>query len=225
MDVLKELFKMQDLKYKEFHSKLIPNVKPELIIGVRTPQLRKFAKNYFKSEESRNFLNELPHKYYEENNLHAFLIEGIKDYGEAMARTEEFLPFIDNWATCDMFSPKIFKKHPEEVYEKIKEWLKSEREYTVRYAIVTLLSNYLDDEFKPEMLRLVSEIRSESYYVNMAVAWYFSSALVKRYDEAIVYIEENRLEKFVHNKAIQKSCESLRIYKERKAYLKGLKIR
>ena len=224
-EIQAKLFAMQDLKYRDFHSKLIPTIAKERYIGVRTPDLRKFAKAFSKQPEAMEFLESLPHQYIEENNLHAFLIETIKDFDTAMAYTEKFLPFIDNWATCDLFSPKLFKKHPEEVYEKVKLWLKSDRTYTVRYGIVTLLGNYLGGEFRPEMLNLVAEIRSEEYYVNMAVAWYFSTALIKQYDAALPYIENRRLSVWVHNKAIQKAVESYRIDADTKQYLKSLKIK
>lgn len=224
-EIQAKLFAMQDLKYRDFHSKLIPTIAKERYIGVRTPDLRKFAKAFSKQPEAMEFLESLPHQYIEENNLHAFLIEIIKDFDTAMAYTEKFLPFIDNWATCDLFSPKLFKKHPEEVYEKVKLWLKSDRTYTVRYGIVTLLGNYLGGEFRPEMLNLVAEIRSEEYYVNMAVAWYFSTALIKQYDAVLPYIENRRLSVWVHNKAIQKAVESYRIDADTKQYLKSLKIK
>lgn len=224
-EIQAKLFTMQDLKYRDFHSKLIPTIAKERYIGVRTPDLRKFAKAFSKQPEAMEFLESLPHQYIEENNLHAFLIETIKDFDTAMAYTEKFLPFIDNWATCDLFSPKLFKKHPEEVYEKVKLWLKSDRTYTVRYGIVTLLGNYLDGEFRPEMLNLVAEIRSEEYYVNMAVAWYFSIALIKQYDAALPYIENRRLSVWAHNKSIQKAVESYRIDADTKQYLKSLKIK
>ena len=221
--VRRELFALRDEKYREFHKKLVPTVDEERIIGIRVPELRKYAKELAK-QEGEVYLDLLPHHYIEENNLHAFLICGIKDFGEAMRRTEEFLPYIDNWATCDSFMPKVFKKHPDEVFEKVKERLKSERVYTVRYGLVTLLNNFLDGEFRPEMLELAAGIRSGEYYINMAIAWYFSIALVKQYAAALPYILEQRLDKWTHNKAIQKAIESYRVSPERKEYLRGLKI-
>ena len=221
--VRRELFALRDEKYREFHKKLVPTVDEERIIGIRVPELRKYAKELAK-QEGEVYLDLLPHHYIEENNLHAFLICGIKDFGEAMRRTEEFLPYIDNWATCDSFMPKVFKKHTDEVFEKVKEWLKSERVYTVRYGLVTLLNNFLDGEFRPEMLELAAGIRSGEYYINMAIAWYFSIALVKQYAAALPYILEQRLDKWTHNKAIQKAIESYRVSPERKEYLRGLKI-
>lgn len=222
-DIRAQLFALQDLKYRDFHAKLVPTVEKDCYIGVRTPVLRKFAKVFSKQPEAMEFLETLPHKYIEENNLHAFLIETFKDFDTALIYTEKFLPYIDNWATCDLFSPKLFKKHPNEVYEKIKLWLKSSHTYTVRYGIVSLLSNYLDSEFRPEMLDLVADIRSEEYYINMAIAWYFSIALIKQYDHALPYLKNKRLDKWVHNKAIQKAVESYRIPSETKQYLKSLK--
>lgn len=223
--IIDELFALQDLKYKNFQKKLIPTINIDDIIGVRTPILRKFAKKIAKTEYKEDFMQNLPHKYYDEDNLHAFLIENIEDYEKCIEKLEIFLPYIDNWATCDLLSPKVLKKHPKEVYEKIKIWIKSENTYTVRFAIVTLLSNYLDGEFEEEMLELVKGVKSEEYYINMAIAWYFSVALVKRYKLAIKIIEQKCLDKFVHNKSIQKAIESYRIDKQSKDYLKTLKIK
>jgi len=220
--VRRELFDLQDEKYRDFHKKLVPTIDEERIIGIRVPELRKYAKA-LPAQDKDAYLDSLPHRYIEENNLHAFIISGMKDFDEAMRRTEEFLPYIDNWATCDSFMPKVFKKHPAAVYEKVKQWLESERTYTVRYALVTLLNNFLDEEFRPEMLGLAANIRSEEYYINMAAAWYFSVALVKQYDAALPYITEHRLDRWTHNKAIQKAIESYRISDETKVYLRSLK--
>jgi len=223
--VIEQLFELQDLSYKDFHKKLIPNIDEDDIIGVRTPVLRKFAKEFAKSELKDEFLNSLPHKYYDENNLHAFVIEAIKDYDECINKIDEFLPYIDNWATCDSLSPKIFKKYKKEVYDKIKIWIKSDKTYTVRFAIVTLLANYLDDDFEEEMLNLVTDIKSEEYYINMAIAWYVSMALVKQYDSTIKLIQSKKLDKFTHNKSIQKAIESYRVDDDKKKYLRTLKIK
>ena len=223
--VIEQLFELQDLSYKDFHKKLIPNIDEDNIIGVRTPVLRKFAKEFAKSELKDEFLNSLPHKYYDENNLHAFVIEAIKDYDECINKIDEFLPYIDNWATCDLLSPNIFKKHKKEVYDKIKIWIKSDKTYTVRFAIVTLLANYLDDDFEEEMLTLVTDIKSEEYYINMAIAWYVSVALVKQYDSTIKLIQSKKLDKFTHNKSIQKAIESYRVDDDKKKYLRTLKIK
>ena len=222
-----KLLSMQDKAYRDFNAKLIPTVDPKLMIGIRTPLLRKFAKDLFKTEpkQAAAFMQTLPHRYFEENNLHAFLIENIKDFDTAITETERFLPFIDNWATCDSFSPKIFKKHHEEIYKKILIWIKSKHTYTIRYAIGLLLSNYLDEHFRPEMLELVSKIRSDEYYVNMMIAWYFSFALIKQYKTALPYIKNKKLDTFTHNKAIQKAIESYRIPKEVKELLRGMKVK
>ena len=221
-----KLLSMQDTAYRDFNAKLIPTVDPKLMIGIRTPVLRKFAKDLFKTEpeQSAAFMQSLPHRYFEENNLHAFLIENIKDFDIAITETERFLPFIDNWATCDSFSPSIFKKYPDAVYQKILTWIQSAHTYTVRYAINLLLSNYLDDRFKPAMLELVSAIKSEEYYINMMIAWYFSFALIKQYDAALPYIKKQTLAPFTHNKTIQKAIESRRIPAEIKDYLRTLKV-
>ncbi|WP_407311762.1 DNA alkylation repair protein [Desulfosporosinus sp. SB140] len=223
--VRRQLFELQDLKYKEFACKLMPTVNPETVIGVRTPDLRKLAREFSKTPEALDFLKTLPHAYYEENNLHGFLIETIRDYDASIAAIDEFLPYIDNWATCDMISPKIFKKNLPKLYEKIKVWLISGQTYTVRFGIGILMSFYLDDDFHPEMLELVASIRSDEYYVNMMIAWYFATALAKQYKAALPYIQEQRLEKWTHNKAIQKAIESYRIGDEAKAYLRTLKVK
>ena len=219
-----QLFEMQDLGYKAFHEKLIPPVEPDRVIGVRIPELRKFAKQISRTPEAIESLQILPHYYYEENNLHAFLIENIRDYEEAMEHTEKFLPFIDNWATCDSFSPKVFRRHPEEVYEKVKLWISSDKTYTIRYGIGILMGNYLDEQFQPEMAELVAGVVSDEYYVNMMCAWYMATALAKQEETILPYLTEHRLSTWVHNKTIQKAVESRRITPEMKQYLKKLKI-
>lgn len=221
------LFALKDENYRRFHAKLIPDIPIDNIIGVRTPVLRKYAKEVAKLPETNIFLESLPHIYYEENNLHGALLSLLypKDIIAFMEQLERFLPYVDNWATCDMLSPKIFKKHLPYVYERVQKWLQSDAVYTIRFGIVTLLGFYLDDAFEPEMLQLVANVRSEEYYVNMAVAWYFSMALVKQYDATLPYIQNRVLEPWKHNKSIQKAIESRRIPQETKAYLRGLKIR
>lgn len=224
-DLQKRLFELQDEEYKNFHQKLMPTVPCERVIGIRTPVLRKFAKEFYKEDGAEDFLNSLPHKYYEENNLHSLLLSNEKNFDVLIQKTEEFLPYIDNWATCDMFRPKTFAKNTDKLILKIYEWLKSGKTYTVRYAIGLLLSYYLDDKFKPEYADAVSKIRSDEYYINMMIAWYFATALAKQYDFVIKYITEQRLDKWVHNKTIQKAAESFRISSEKKEYLKSLKIK
>lgn len=222
--VQKELFEMQDQAYREFHSRLIPNVDPAKIIGVRTPQLRSYAKQYAKRPEAADFLRQLPHEYYEENNLHAFLIEQIKDYEACVAEWNRFLPYVDNWATCDMPSPKVFKKHLPELLTQIRKWMDSGETYTVRFGIGMLMRLYLEPEtFSPEYPRWVAEVRSDEYYVNMMVAWYFATALAKQWEAVIPYIEERRLTQWCHNKSIQKAVESNRITPEQKDHLRGLR--
>ncbi len=216
------LMERQDLQYREFHSRLMPTVEKERVIGVRVPQLRAYAKQLKNEPELSEFLTDLPHTYYEENCLHGFLIEQIKDYPTCMAETERFLPYVDNWAVCDLFAPKVFRKHPEEVLGKCRTWVQSGETYTVRYGLVTLLRQFLDEHFTPEILEL-AVISSEDYYVNMAAAWLFAEALVKQYDAALPYLQEHRLTLWTHNKAIQKAVESHRIAPETKAYLKTLK--
>ena len=223
MNIEKELFKLQDKKYKEFQIKLIPTTSPENIIGVRTPDLRNLAKDLIKENNYKEFLNELPHKYFDEKQLHAFIISGLKDYNECINYINEFLPYVDNWATCDQMSPKIFRKHHDKLFKDIKVWLKSKKTYTIRFGIGMLMEHYLDEDFKEEYLELVSKIRSEEYYVNMMIAWYFATALAKQHDKTINYIENNKLDKWVHNKTIQKAIESYRITNEQKEYLRSLK--
>ena len=220
-----KLFEMQDFGYREFHSKLMPTVDKEKIIGIRTPQLRKFSKEFAKSEEKEIFLKSLPHQYYEEDNLHGFLLEMEKDYDTLVEKVENFLPYVDNWATCDMIRPKVFKKHLPELFERVKMWLDSEQTYTVRYGIGMLLSFYLDEDFDEKHLEMVAKIHSEEYYVNMMISWYFATALAKQWDATICYIEEKKLDKWTHNKAIQKAIESYRITKEQKEYLRVWRIK
>ena len=218
------LFEMQDTGYRDFQRRLMPDIPKEKVIGVRTPSLRKVAKELAGTEEAAAFISQLPHKYYEEDNLHTFLICEMKDYDDCMAEVERFLPYIDNWATCDCFTPKVFKKHRAEVYEKIKQWLGSAETYTVRFGIVTLM-DYLKTDFEKQMLSLVADIRSEEYYINMATAWYFSMALVWQYNAALHYLTEERLDKWTHNKSIQKATESRQIDDKTKEYLRTLKRR
>ncbi len=217
------LFEMQDMKCRDFHSKLMPTVKKSRVIGVRTPELRKFAKELSKTPRADEFMKKLSHDYYEENNLHAFLIENIKNYDGCIGEINRFLPYVDNWATCDMMRPKIFKKHLPELLGEIKKWLESDNTYTVRFAIECLMNYYLDEHYKPEYPVMVSEIRSDEYYIKMMQAWYFATALSKRYDEILPFIEQNKLDADTHNKTIQKAVESFRITEEQKSYLKTLK--
>ncbi len=224
MDIQKELFSFQDIEYREFHSRLMPTVDKQRIIGVRIPALRKFAKELFKTGGYEAFLNELPHKYYEENNLHAFLIEQMKDFDSVIRKTEKFLPHIDNWATCDCFQPKVFKKYKSELLNYLLKWIKSDKTYTVRYAINQLMTHFLDDDFDEEYLTLVAEVESYEYYINMMRAWYFATALAKQYDAALPFIEKGVLDDWTHNKTIQKAIESYRIDKGAKEYLRNLKV-
>lgn len=224
-DIQARLFALQDFKYRDFQCKLMPTVNPETVIGVRTPDMRKLAKEYSKTPEAMEFIKILPHEYYEENNLHGFLIETIKDYDQVIEAIDAFLPYVDNWATCDLMSPKVFKKHLPELYEKIIDWLKSSHTYTVRFGIEMLMSFYLDEHFQPETLELVAKVKSQEYYVNMMIAWYFATALAKQYDASLPYIQEQRLDRWTHNKAIQKAIESYRITDEQKSYLRTLKVK
>lgn len=224
-NITEHLFALQDLEYKKFHSKLMPTINPDVIIGVRTPELRKFAKQLAKSTDVELFLQELPHRYYEENNLHGFLIESIKGFDACIAALNQFLPYVDNWATCDMMSPKVLKKDLPRLYEWVKIWIASGETYTVRFGVNMLMKYFLDEAFSPEYPALVASVRSEEYYVKMVVAWYFATALAKRYDAVLPYIEEHRLDAWTHNKTIQKAVESYRISPEQKTYLKTLKCK
>lgn len=220
-----QLFAMQDLQYRDFHCKLMPTVKPETVIGIRTPELRKFAKAFSKTPEAAAFLKILPHKYYEENNLHGFLIESMKDYDQTVAALDAFLPYVDNWATCDLMRPKAFQKHLPELLEQIRKWIASDHTYTIRFGIEMLMTFYLDDQFQPEYLEWAANVHSEEYYVNMMTAWYFATALAKQYQAALPYIQQYRLEPWTHNKTIQKAIESYRITDETKGYLRSLKLK
>ena len=224
-DIRDELFKMQDIGYRDFNSKLIPTVKKEDMIGVRTPELRKYAKKLLKEEGVEDFLHSLPHKYFDENQLHAFIISEIKDFKLCIDELINFLPYLDNWATCDQLSPKIFKKYRNDLLPHIYEWLKSNKTYTVRFGIGMLMEHFLDEDFKTEYPEMVAAVRSEEYYINMMTAWYFATALAKQYESILPFIEGNKLDTWTHNKSIQKAIESNRINAEQKNYLKGLKIK
>lgn len=223
MNIREELFALQDLKYKEFHKRLIPTIDEDTIIGVRIPALRALVKEFSATEEAAEFMKELPHPYYEENNVHAFLIEKIKGYDTCIRELDKFLPYVDNWATCDSMAPKVLKKHLPELMDKIKEWLVSDQIYTVRYGIGLLMKFYLDEAFEEKYLQMVADVQSEEYYINMMIAWYFATALAKHYEKALSYLEEQKLDVWTHNKTIQKAVESHRITPEQKAYLKTLK--
>ena len=223
MEIQKELFSLQDKEYMKFSSKLTPNVPEDTIIGVRIPEIRKLAKKLVKNNEYEDFLKELPHKYYDENLLHGAIISESKNFENCIKLLDNFLPFIDNWAVCDTISPKIFKKHKKELIEKIKEWSQSDKTYTCRFGVEMLMTHFLDEDFKKEYLEMVANIHSEEYYVKMVIAWFFATALAKQWDYAVIYLEDNRLDVWVHNKTIQKARESLRILEDKKGYLKGLK--
>ncbi len=224
-DIQKELFSLQDVKYRDFQAKLMPTLAPEKMIGVRTPELRKLAKKLAKEPDIDLFLDTLPHDYFDENQLHAFIISEMKDYDKCLERLNEFLPYVDNWATCDQMSPKIFKKHKMELVQQIEEWIESDYTYTVRFAIGMLMEHFLDDEFDIVYTDMVADVHSEEYYINMMIAWYFATALAKQYDAIVPYLLEQRLDTWTHNKAIQKAVESYRITPEQKKYLKTLKIK
>lgn len=222
-EIQKRLFAMQDAPFADFQARLIPTVERSRMIGVRTPALRALAKELKGSAAAERFMGSLPHEYFEENQLHGFLISLIKDYDQCLAALERFLPYVDNWATCDQLSPGCFKKRPAGLAEKAREWIESGETYTVRFGIGVLMSHYLDEGFDNVYPELVAGIRSEEYYVNMMIAWYFATALAKQYDAVIGYFEGQRLPLWAHNKAIQKALESYRVSAEHKAYLRSLK--
>ena len=219
-EIQKHLFELQDMAYRDFHSRLMPDIDKETVIGIRVPVLRKYAKSIAGTELSEKFIKELPHCYYEENNLHMMLITGIKDYDRCISEIERFLPYIDNWATCDFPAPKCFENHKEDLLPVIKRWIASSETYTIRYGIGMLMRLYLDEDFEPEYVKLVAGVESDEYYVNMMIAWYMATALAKQWDAVIPYIEEHRMSDWVHRKTIQKAVESYRITDEQKKYLK-----
>ena len=225
MSIRETLFSLRDEKFAAFQAKLIPNVAPERVIGVRTPALRKLAKTLRGSGEAEEFLKALPHDFFEENNLHAYLLCEMKDFDACVQAVEDFLPYVDNWATCDQMSPRVFRKNKQALLPYIRCWIASERCYTRRFGTGMLMSHFLDEDFREEYLRLVSDKRSEEYYVNMMIAWYFATALAKQYEAALPYLENRRLDPWVHNKTIQKAVESFRVSDEHKACLRALKIR
>ena len=224
-EIKEELFNLQDEKYRDFQAKLIPTVSPDTVIGVRTPELRKYASQLVKREDVQEFLDVLPHSFFDEYQLHAFIVSAMRDYDRCMEEVIRFLPYVDNWATCDQMSPKVFKKHRQELIPHIKEWIASDATYTIRFGVGMLMEHFLDEDFDPKYPELVADLRSEEYYVNMMIAWYFATALAKQYDAVLPYIENRRLDTWTHNKAIQKSVESYRITPEQKEYLKSLKIK
>lgn len=223
MDIIKELNKVKSDEYRDFQSKLVPNIPKETIIGVKTPEMRNIAKKIFQSEDQDKFLSDLPHKYYEENLIHFFVIAMIKDFNECVSRVEEFLPYVDCWPVSDQATPKVFRKNRNKLLPCIKKWIASEHIYTARFGIRMLMNEYLDDDFKEEYLELVASKKGEEYYLKMMVAWYFATALAKQYDSTIKYFENHRLDDWSHKKAIQKAIESYRVSEEHKEYLRTLK--
>ncbi|MCR5826735.1 MAG: DNA alkylation repair protein [Oscillospiraceae bacterium] len=224
-DIRQRLFALQDTDYRTFQARLLPTVPPERIIGVRTPALRQYAKELLQRGGTEDFLAALPHRYFDENQLHAFLIAAGKDYAETLAAVERFLPFVDNWATCDQLSPRVFRSHRAALTEPIARWLAAEQPYTVRFGIGMLLQHYLDEEFAPHCLEWVAAVQSEAYYVNMMRAWYFATALAKQWDAALPYLTQRRLDAWTHEKTIRKALESFRVTEEQKNVLRTLKTK
>lgn len=222
--ITERLSALADPKYQEFQAKLVPTISPESILGVRLPAIRSLARG-LTSQDIDGFLAKLPHKYYDENMLHSVLISKMRDFEHCLAEVERFLPYVDNWAVCDILSPKCFEKRKNELIPKIDAWLSSGATYTVRFGICRLMCHFLDEDFNPHYLEKVASVRSDEYYVNMMIAWYFATALAKQWDAAVVYIENRRLDPWTHNKSIQKACESYRVSSEQKEYLRSLKIK
>lgn len=223
MDIQKRLLELSDEKNADFSAKLTPGIDREKFLGVRIPASRKLAKEIIKGNEHKDFLNNLPHKYYDENILHSILISEIKDYDECIKYIDDFLPYVDNWAVCDTMSPKAFKNEHERLMNDILRWVDSDQTYTIRFGLKILMAHFLDNDFKKEYLEIPAKIKSDEYYINMMIAWFYATALAKQWDSTIVYIENGVLDKWVHNKAIQKARESYRITAEQKEYLKSLK--
>jgi 3-methyladenine DNA glycosylase AlkD len=224
-DIERALFQLRDEDYRTLLTKLIPTVAPERMIGVRTPALRNYAKALVRQPETDDFLQALPHRYFDENQLHAFILSEIKDFDRCVREVDRFLPYVDNWATSDQLSPKAFKKYRRELLPYIRRWMASGKTYPVRFGVGMLMQHYLEEDFDPAYPRLVAGLRSEEYYVNMMRAWYFATALSKRYDDILPYLESDALDPWTHNKAIQKAVESYRITDEQKTYLRRLKVR
>ncbi len=224
-EIQKKLFALQDQEYGDFSAKLNPGVPRESIIGVRVPETRVLAKTLHKEGNYQNFLRELPHKYFEENMLHGLIIENINDYDKCVETLEKFLPFVDNWAVCDSISPKVFKNNKDKLISKIYKWSNSGETYTARFGLKMLMTHFLDEDFKKEYLNLAASVKGEDYYLKMMVAWFFATALAKRWEETVTYIENYSLENWVHNKTISKARESYRISSEQKEYLNKFKIK
>ena len=224
-EIRERLFSLQDIKYRDFQAKLIPGKTADVMIGVRTPELRKLAKELGKRDDIEEFLKDLPHKYFDEDQLHAFILSGMKDYDECMGEVCRFLPYVDNWATCDQMSPKVFQKHRQALAIQADRWLDSEEVYTVRFGIGMLMEHFLDEDFDLRYCERIADLRSDEYYVNMMIAWYFATALAKQWDAVLPYIENKRLDTWTHSKTIQKAVESYRITPGQKEYLKTLKIK
>lgn len=230
--IVEELFKLQDLKYKDFHANLCPTLSPDTIIGVRMPDVKALCKRLIKSVNVDDFINTLPHDYLEEDNVHAVILASCKDFDKSIEMLDKFLPYVNNWATCDTIKPVSFKKHHNELVSNIIKWIGTSNEwndpkntYRVRFGLEMIMNHFLDDDFRPELLDLAVTVRSAEYYINMMNAWLFATALAKKWDETIPYIENLRLDKWTHNKTIQKARESYRITPEQKEYLKTLKVK
>lgn len=224
MNIIEELFSLQDVSYGDFQARLTPGIPREEIIGVRVPEIRKLADRIGKEQETAEFLEALPHRYYDENMLHGVLLSEMRDFDTCIAAVDRFLPYVDNWAVCDIMAPKVFKKNKPALLDKTQQWSASEKTYTCRFSLETLMRHFLDGDFRSEYLEIPAGIHSDEYYVRMMIAWFFATALAKQWEAAVPYIESRRLVPWVHNKTIQKARESYRITPEQKEYLKTLKV-
>lgn len=222
-DILQKLFSMSDEDYRAFQARLIPEISYDTVIGVRVPQLRSYARELIRTGEYVDFIARLPHRYYDENMLHSCIVGEIKDLDYCIACLDSFLPHVDNWAVCDIIHPKVLKKYADEVFEKVVQWVRSDDLYTERFGLNTLMNNYLDDKFHPEVLEIAAGARTDKYYLSMMVAWLFATALAKQYESSLPYLVNHRLDRETHNRAIRKALESYRIGSETKAYLRTLK--
>ncbi len=223
--ITKELLSLRDDKVADFTSRTIPNIERNKILGLKTPELKAIAKKYFGTKDGEKFLNEVPHKYFEEDQVHVFMLSLIKDFDICIKETEKFLPLIDNWATCDQYNPKVFSKHKNEIMEYSLKWMKSDKTYEVRFGILNLMRYFLKEDFYMNLVDRVVEVKSQEYYINMMIAWYLATALAYRYDDILPVLKEKRLDTWIHNKTIRKACESFRITPEQKNELKLLVIK
>ena len=216
------LYENQDDTYRQMQIRLLPNLSPDSIIGVRTPVLRSIARQL---EDASAFCENLPHRFFEENQIHSFLLEREKDFDVAVSEIERFLPFVDNWATCDQLRPRCFQRNRRKLLPYIRKWIASDEPYTVRFGVGMLMVHFLDEDFEESLLELPAGVQSKEYYVQMMIAWYYATALAKQYETTLPYISGYKLDKWTHNKMIQKAAESYRVSPEHKCELIGYRLK